>query len=66
MVQMDDSYKKWLGELSERFKNSKIKAAVRVNSEMLRFYWSLGRDISRMEFAAKYGSGFYKKLSADL
>ena len=66
MVQMDDSYKKWLAELSERFKNSQIKAAVRVNSEMLCFYWSLGRDISQMEFAAKYGSGFYKKLSADL
>jgi hypothetical protein len=24
---------------------SQIKAAVRVNSEMLRFYWSLGKDI---------------------
>lgn len=34
--------------------------------EMLQFYWSIGRDISQMELTAKYGSGFYKKLSSDL
>ena len=39
---------------------------MRVNSEMLQFYWSIGRDISQMELTAKYGSGFYKKLSSDL
>ena len=63
---IDDSYKNWLNELSDRFRNSQIKAAVRVNVEMLKFYWSIGRDISKMEFTATYGSGFYKRLSADL
>ena len=38
IMQIDDSYKNWLGELFDRFKNSQIKAAVRVNSEMLKFY----------------------------
>ena len=66
IVKIDDNYKKWLGELSDRFRNSQIKAAVRVNREMLQFYWSIGRDISQMELTAKYGSGFYKKLSSDL
>ena len=66
IVPIDDNYKKWLSELSDRFRNSQIKAAVRVNSEMLQFYWSIGRDISQMELTAKYGSGFYKKLSKDL
>ena len=66
IMQIDDSYKNWLGELFDRFKNSQIKAAVRVNSEMLKFYWSLGRDITQMELKAKYGSGFYKRLSKDL
>lgn len=66
VIQIDDNYKRWLGELSDRFRSSQIKAAVRVNSEMLQFYWSLGRDISQMGLTAKYGSGFYKRLSADL
>jgi predicted nuclease of restriction endonuclease-like (RecB) superfamily len=39
---------------------------VKVNDEMLRFYWSLGKDISEKGMEAKYGSGFYKMLSKDL
>ena len=66
VIPIDENYKKWLGELSDRFRSSQIKAAVRVNSEMLQFYWSIGRDISQMELSAKYGSGFYKRLSSDL
>ena len=66
IVQINGDYKKWLGELSDRFRSSQIKAAARVNSEMLQFYWSIGRDISQMGLTAKYGSGFYKRLSSDL
>ena len=66
IVPIDDYYKKWLCELSDRFRSSQIKAAIRVNNEMLQFYWSIGRDIAQMELSAKYGSGFYKKLSSDL
>ena len=28
-----------------RYRQSQIKAAVKVNTEMLKFYWNLGRDI---------------------
>ena len=66
IIQIDESYQNWLGELSDRFRNSQIKAAVRVNSEMLQFYWALGRDISQMGLSARYGSGFFKRLSSDL
>jgi len=59
-------YRAWIQEVSNRFKNSQLKAAVKVNDEMLRFYWSLGRDISRMSEQAKYGSAFYKAVSSDL
>ena len=43
-----------------------IKAATSVNSEMLAFYWSLGRDIVTMNAESKYGSSFFDKLSSDL
>lgn len=45
---------------------SQLKATVKVNSEMLRFYWGLGRDISVMSVNARYGSGFYNAISTDL
>ena len=62
----DTSYRDWIQEVSKRFRQSQIRTAVKVNDEMLRFYWSLGKDISRMSENAAYGTGFYKAVSADL
>ena len=66
LIKSDESYKKWIEEVSDRFRLSQIKAAVKVNNEMLRFYFSLGRDISSMVQGARYGSEFYKTVSSDL
>ena len=33
---------------------------------MLKFYWSLGRDIVALKAEARWGSKFYKNLSKDL
>ncbi len=62
----DDQYRQWIAELSNRYQRSQIKAATSVNSEMLAFYWSLGRDIVTMNAESKYGSSFFDKLSLDL
>lgn len=59
-------YAQLLGKLKERFRRSQIKAAVKVNTEMLEFYWEMGRDISRLYANAKYGSAFFDCLSLDL
>ena len=59
-------YKGWLGEISKRYRQSQIKAAVAVNTEMLKFYFGLGHDIVRMEKDQPWGSGFHKRLSVDL
>ena len=60
------SYKDWITEITDEFRKSQIRAAVKINDEMLRFYWKLGKDISAMSKQYGYGFGFYKKLSADL
>lgn len=52
----DKEYLDWISELSERFRQSQVKASVRVNQEMLRFYWFLGKDISNRQMDNKYGS----------
>lgn len=59
-------YAQLLGKLKERFRRSQIKAAVKVNTEMLEFYWEMGRDISRLYANAKYGTSFFDCLSLDL
>lgn len=37
-----------------------------VNEEMLRFYWSLGRDINFRQNENSYGSDFFRILSVDM
>ena len=62
----DKEYVEWLAELKNRYKQSQVKAAVRVNSTLLEYYWSLGRDIVRQEAESRWGSGFFNQLSLDM
>lgn len=66
LIKTDAEYSRWIQELKERYRSSQIKAATQVNREMLRFYWSLGRDIVARDVENVYGSGFYRNLSQDL
>lgn len=66
MIKADKEYLDWIADIAMRFKQSQIKAATRVNVEMLRFYWSLGKDIFEKDVSNKYGTSFYKKISNDL
>lgn len=63
---LDKDYINWIKELSMRYRNSQVKAAIKVNSEMLRYYWYLGSDIVSMDAENRYGSRFYVNLSTDL
>ena len=66
LLSVNKEYAEWLKSLSLRFRQSQIKAAVKVNSELLKFYWSLGQDIVERNFENTYGSEFFKNLSLDL
>ena len=66
LIKTDAEYSRWIQELKERYRRSQIKAATQVNREMLRFYWSLGRDIVARDAENVYGSGFFKFFSQDL
>lgn len=63
---LNKEYKRWLAELKLKVRNSQLKAAVKVNSEMLVFYWDLGADIVAKQTQAKWGEGFLSQLSRDL
>lgn len=59
-------YKNWLLELKQKFRQAQLKAAVRVNSALLEFYWELGASIVEQQKNVAWGSGFLKQLSIDL
>ena len=61
-----EEYKTWIDGIARRYKQSQIKAATAVNVEMLKFYWSLGADIVRLEKDQPWGSKFMQRVSADL
>lgn len=63
---LDRDYLQWIKELSTRYRRSQVKASVKVNQVMLRFYWELGRDIMEKKAESRWGSGFMKNLSRDL
>ena len=63
---IDNDYTNWVEELCKRYRRSQIKAAVKVNQEMLRFYWELGREIEEMHVEERWGEGAIRNLSTDL
>ena len=66
LIKTDNEYKEWIGELKQRIRQSQIKAAVKVNTELLKLYWSIGGDIVRLKAEAKWGDGIIEQLSQDL
>lgn len=60
LIKIDTEYQQWIKNLSERYRQSQLKAAVKVNTEMLRFYWSLGADIVNLK--AESNGGWYHSI----
>nr|WP_206076000.1 DUF1016 N-terminal domain-containing protein [Marinitoga lauensis] len=61
----DKDYANWL-DLKKKFRETQLKAAVKVNSELLNFYWNLGKEIVEKQKEAKWGTKFLERLSKDL
>ena len=65
-MNFDNEYKQWLSDLKSRIRQSQIKAAVKVNAELLHLYWDLGHDIVVRQMEANWGSKILERLSKDL
>jgi hypothetical protein len=62
----DKEYKLWLADVKARVRNAQIKAALRVNQELLMLYWGLGADIVKKQSRSQWGDGLIDRLSKDL
>lgn len=65
-VKLDHEYVQWIHDIKQRYRNSQIKAAVKVNSEQLLFNWQLGRDLVIRKAEEKWGAGIVNQVSLDL
>ena len=62
----NEEYVEWIQQLVQGFRNSQIKASLKVNDVLLRYYWNLGKDIAEKKAESRWGEGFFKRLSYDL
>lgn len=66
IIKFDEEYRAWIEAIGKRYKQSQIKSAVSVNQEMIKFYWSIGKDIVDKSAESRWGSGFFDNLSRDM
>jgi predicted nuclease of restriction endonuclease-like (RecB) superfamily len=59
-----NEYQQWLTEIKSRIRVTQIKAAMAVNSQLIAFYWELGKSIYEKENV--WGSKLLVNLSNDL
>ena len=62
----DSNYVEWLSNVKARFHQSQIKASIRVNTAMLEFYWSIGRDLVTLRAEERWGAGVVKQFALDM
>ena len=61
-----NEYKKFIQDIKSRIQASQIKAAVKVNVELLKLYWDLAHLIVQKQKESTWGKGFIAEISKDL
>lgn len=52
------SYSEWLQRVKERIYQSRIKAALAANAELINFYWDLGKMMLDVSEKAQWGKNW--------
>lgn len=59
-------YREWINEIKNKIKASRIKASLKVNSELIFLYWEIGSDILQKQDKLGWGAKVIDSLSKDL
>lgn len=59
-------YPEFLGTLKERIRAARVRAALAVNSELIRLYWQIGREILARQEQVGWGGRVIQRLADDL
>ena len=63
---MEIAYIDWLKEIKERVRRVQQNIILKANSELVFFYWDLGKDIYEKQQTQHWGKGLVVQLSNDL
>lgn len=64
-IQQSD-YLKFISELKEKIRSAQVKAVASVNSELIKLYWEIGRDIVTKQEREGWGSKVMERVAKDL
>lgn len=59
-------YKQWLVTIKTQIRQTQLKASIAVNSELIKFYWELGKSIEEKQQEYQWGSSVIDQLAVDL
>ena len=62
----NSEFKSWVSQLKKDIRSAQVKAAIKVNTELLHLYWRMGADICEKQKSASWGDGWLKELSREL
>ena len=62
----DSDYKAFIRNIKIESQSAQIKAALSVNQELLKLYWSLAERIIQKQESSKWGDGLIKQVAQDL
>lgn len=59
-------YVQWLCDVKQRYRQAQVKAMLHVNTALLEFYWSLGRDLASLHPEEHWGKGIVRQFALDM
>lgn len=65
-LQISKDYKQFLQEIKQRIKSARLRAALAVNQEVIKFYWEIGRLIIEKQKNSQWGDKLIEALAVDL
>ena len=66
LLGMPNGYKPFLTEIKERIRASQLKAAVSVNEELIKLYWSIGKDLVEKQKKEDWGTKTIERFGDDI
>lgn len=65
-LHLDKDYMDFFSNIKNRLKTAQIRAALAANSELIKFYWELGKELNEKQRAQTWGAGFLEQFSHDM
>ena len=62
----NNEYQDWVASLKVQVRSSQQKASLAVNSELIKLYWSIGKQISDKQDVSGWGGKVVQQLASDL